>query len=42
MNADELKEWLRPVEDPEMKMSLVDLGLIYECIVEEGAKCGCA
>ncbi len=38
MNADELKEWLRPVEDPEMKMSLVDLGLIYECIVEEGGK----
>ncbi len=25
----ELKEWIRPVEDPDMGMSLVDLGLIY-------------
>lgn len=28
-SRDELLEWLRPVEDPEMFMSLVDLGLIY-------------
>ncbi len=25
----ELREWLQPVEDPEMRMSLMDLGLIY-------------
>lgn len=24
-----LKEWLRPVEDPDLGMSLLDLGLIY-------------
>ena len=34
--AEELKEWLRPLEDPEMKMSLVDLGLIYECALDGG------
>lgn len=27
---EELKEWLRPIEDPELRMSLTDLGLIYE------------
>lgn len=26
----ELLEWIRPVEDPEMMLSVVDLGLIYE------------
>lgn len=31
---DELLEWLRPVEDPEMFMSLVDLGLIYNLDLE--------
>ena len=36
--AEELKEWLRPVEDPEMKMSLVDLGLIYECTLSVEGK----
>lgn len=25
-----LKEWLKPVEDPELFISLVELGLIYE------------
>jgi metal-sulfur cluster biosynthetic enzyme len=29
-----MREWLRPIEDPEMRMSLVDLGLIYECHVD--------
>jgi metal-sulfur cluster biosynthetic enzyme len=24
-----LKEWLRPVQDPELHLSLVDLGLVY-------------
>lgn len=27
---EELREWIRPVQDPEMHMSLVDLGLIYK------------
>ena len=26
----ELLEWLRPVQDPEMMISIVDLGLVYE------------
>lgn len=29
ISQEELLEWLRPVQDPEMFMSLVDLGLIY-------------
>jgi len=28
-------EWLKPLQDPELRMSLVDLGLIYE--IEENA-----
>lgn len=32
ITEDSLKEWLRPVMDPELHMSLVDLGLIYECV----------
>ncbi len=31
----ELKEWLKPVEDPELHLSLVELGLIYQCDHEE-------
>jgi metal-sulfur cluster biosynthetic enzyme len=27
---EKLLEWLKPVEDPEMFLSIVDLGLIYE------------
>lgn len=27
----ELKEWLKPVQDPELFIGLVDLGLIYSC-----------
>ena len=26
----ELLEWIRPVQDPEMFISIVDLGLVYE------------
>ena len=26
----ELLEWLRPVQDPEMLISIVDLGLVYQ------------
>lgn len=35
LNPDELKEWLRPIKDPEINVSLVDLGLIYEILVAE-------
>ena len=31
-----LLDWLRTVEDPELFMSLVDLGLIYSVTVENG------
>lgn len=30
LKEEDLKEWLKPVEDPELFMSLVELGLIYE------------
>lgn len=30
-------EWLHPIQDPELFLSLVDLGLIYEVSVSEGA-----
>ena len=30
LKKEELLEWLRPVQDPELFLSLVDLGLIYE------------
>lgn len=33
-NQEVLLEWLRPVEDPELFMSLVDLGLIYSIHVQ--------
>ena len=37
MTKEELLDWLRPVEDPELFISIVDLGLIYEaCIKAEG------
>ena len=29
-----LHEWLRPVEDPEMFISIIDLGLVYDAILE--------
>lgn len=29
-----LKDWLRVVEDPELHLSLVGLGLIYDCEIE--------
>lgn len=35
--TDELREWLRPVQDPELFMSLVDLGLIYSAAIENGS-----
>ncbi|MEW6054995.1 MAG: metal-sulfur cluster assembly factor [Bdellovibrionota bacterium] len=33
-----LKEWLRPVQDPELFLSIVDLGLIYNCENTESGK----
>jgi metal-sulfur cluster biosynthetic enzyme len=38
LNEDELKEWLKPIEDPELFLSLVDLGLIYRCYEIEPEK----
>ncbi len=32
---DHLREWLRAVQDPELFMSLVDLGLIYRASIDE-------
>jgi len=34
----ELLEWLKPVQDPELHMSLVDLGLIYDAALDEAGK----
>ena len=34
MNEESLKIWLQPVQDPELHLSLVDLGLIYECKID--------
>ncbi len=31
LSQEEIKEWLEPVEDPELLLSLVGLGLVYEC-----------
>lgn len=36
--SDELKVWLQPVEDPELFMSIVDLGLVYEVLLDESKK----
>jgi metal-sulfur cluster biosynthetic enzyme len=36
MNEPELLEWLRPVQDPELFLSLVDLGLVYKVEVANG------
>lgn len=33
-----LMDWIRPVQDPELFMSLVDLGLIYKAEEEEPGK----
>lgn len=34
----ELKEWLKPIEDPEIHMSLVELGLIYGATMNDEGK----
>ncbi len=33
-----LLEWLKPVQDPEMMISIVDLGLVYETVLEAEGK----
>jgi len=38
-NNPTLLEWIHPVQDPEMLISIVDLGLVYQAkLVEEGKK----
>ena len=38
MPNEKLLEWLKPVQDPEMFISIVDLGLVYEAeFVKDGA-----
>jgi metal-sulfur cluster biosynthetic enzyme len=39
--SEELKEWIRPIEDPDIGMSLVDLGLIYEVAMNEDGIVNC-
>ncbi len=36
-NSEHIREWLKPVEDPEMHLSLVELGLIYGIDIEPDA-----
>jgi metal-sulfur cluster biosynthetic enzyme len=38
MRDEKLLEWLKPVQDPEMFLSIVDLGLIYEAEFKNGEK----
>jgi metal-sulfur cluster biosynthetic enzyme len=38
MRDEKILEWLRPVQDPEMFLSIVDLGLIYEAQFKDGEK----
>ena len=35
METEEIREWLKPVLDPELHLSIVELGLIYECLFDE-------
>ncbi len=38
MNPAEILEWLRPVQDPEMFISIIDLGLVYEAKLSDDGK----
>ncbi len=33
-----IREWIRPIEDPDIGVSLVDLGLIYDCSFDPAAQ----
>lgn len=35
VNTEDIMEWLRPVQDPELFLSVVDLGLVYEARIDE-------
>jgi len=35
VSSDEIIEILRPIQDPELRMSIVDLGLIYDVRVDD-------
>ncbi len=37
VTPEELKEWIRSIKDPEINVSLVDLGLIYEIVIGDTA-----
>lgn len=37
LSQEVMLDWLRTVEDPELFLSLVDLGLIYSVSVQDGA-----
>jgi metal-sulfur cluster biosynthetic enzyme len=36
LNEDAVRAVLRKVKDPELNLSIIDLGLVYEVVVEEG------
>ncbi len=35
-SREELLHWLSPIQDPELFLGLVDLGLIYDVVLENG------
>lgn len=38
LSQNEIMDWIRPVQDPELHLSLVDLGLIYKADFEPHSK----
>jgi len=35
---EEIFEVLKPISDPEIRIGIVDLGLVYDAIIDDGAK----